>query len=86
MRIWALTFVLLLAPGVLCGQELTPEALVKLGTASWPTYNGDYSGQRHSPLDQINHVECGLFVIGLDVSRHQLRGRRVRFRYQVDAH
>ena len=54
MRIWALTFVLLLAPIVLCGQELTPEALVKLGTASWPTYNGDYSGQRHSPLDQIN--------------------------------
>src|SRR5258705_13226009 len=54
MRIWALTFVLLLAPGVLCGQELTPEALVKPGTDSWPTYNGEYSGQRHRPLDQIN--------------------------------
>ena len=54
MRIWALMFVLLLAPGVLCGQELTPEALVKPGTDSWPTYNGDYSGQRHSLLDQIN--------------------------------
>ncbi len=54
MRIWALMFVLLLAPIVLCGQELTPEALVKPGTASWPTYNGDYSGQRHSLLDQIN--------------------------------
>src|SRR5258706_7503418 len=54
MRIWALIFVLLLAPIVLCGQELTPEALVKPGTDSWPTYNGEYSGQRHSPLDQIN--------------------------------
>src|SRR5258708_31925102 len=54
MRIWALLFVLLLAPIALCGQELTPEALVKPGTDSWPTYNGDYSGQRHSLLDQIN--------------------------------
>src|ERR1700730_11454840 len=54
MRVWALTFVLLLAPVVLCGQELTPEALVKPGTDTWPTYNGDYSGQRHSPLTQIN--------------------------------
>jgi len=54
MRVWSLTLVLSLAPFVLCGQELTPGALVKPGTDSWPTYNGDYSGQRHSPLDQIN--------------------------------
>ncbi len=54
MRVWASTIVLSLAPVVLCGQELTPEALVKPGTDSWPTYNGEYSGQRHSPLDQIN--------------------------------
>ncbi|PYU53964.1 MAG: acido-empty-quinoprotein group A, partial [Acidobacteria bacterium] len=54
MRVWASTLVLSLAPVVLCGQELTPEALVKPGTDSWPTYNGEYSGQRHSPLDQIN--------------------------------
>src|SRR6266481_536760 len=54
MRVWASTLVLSLAPVVLCGQELTPEALVKPGIDSWPTYNGEYSGQRHSPLDQIN--------------------------------
>ncbi len=54
MRVWALTLLLLVSPVVLRGQELTPEALVKPGTDSWPTYNGDYSGQRHSPLDQIN--------------------------------
>ncbi len=33
---------------------MTPEALVKPGIDSWPTYNGDYSGQRHSPLGEIN--------------------------------
>ena len=54
MRAWALTFVLLLAPVTLCAQELTPELLVKPGAESWPTYNGDYSGRRHSSLNQIN--------------------------------
>jgi alcohol dehydrogenase (cytochrome c) len=29
-------------------------ALVKPGTDSWPTYNGDYSGRRFSTLDKIN--------------------------------
>ena len=54
MRVWTLTLVLLIAPVVLRAQELTPEALLKPDTDSWPTYNGDYSGQRHSPLHQIN--------------------------------
>src|ERR1700733_4337939 len=54
MRVLAFILALLVAPVALWGQELTPEALVKPGTDSWPTYNGDYSGQRHSPLDQIN--------------------------------
>jgi alcohol dehydrogenase (cytochrome c) len=54
MRAWPLTLVLFLAPVILCGQELTPEMLLNPGTDSWPTYNGDYSGRRHSPLDQIN--------------------------------
>src|SRR5207237_5394763 len=26
----------------------------KPGADSWPTYNGDYSGRRHSSLNQIN--------------------------------
>src|SRR5258707_6589114 len=54
MRAWALTLAWLLAPVLLCGQGLTPEALAKPGADAWPTYNGDYSGQRHSPLRQIN--------------------------------
>src|SRR5437667_7526640 len=35
-------------------QGLDPAALLKPATDTWPTYNGDYSGRRFSPLDQIN--------------------------------
>ncbi len=41
------------APGT-AAQELNPTALLKPPTDTWPTYNGDYSGKRFSPLDQIN--------------------------------
>ncbi len=33
------------------GQGLDPAALLRLATDTWPTYNGDYSGRRFSPLD-----------------------------------
>src|SRR5436309_15390199 len=32
---------------------LSPAKLLKPSPDSWPTYNGDYSGRRHSPLNQI---------------------------------
>jgi alcohol dehydrogenase (cytochrome c) len=32
---------------------LDPSALLKPAKDSWPTYHGDYSGRRHSSLDQI---------------------------------
>src|SRR5689334_22797418 len=35
-------------------QGLDPAALLKQPTDTWPTYNGDYSGRRFSPLTQIN--------------------------------
>jgi alcohol dehydrogenase (cytochrome c) len=35
-------------------QGLDPAALLKPPTDTWPTYNGDYTGQRNSPLRQIN--------------------------------
>ena len=54
MRVWPATIVFLLAPFSLGAQELAPEAIAKPGTDSWPTYNGEYSGRRHSSLDQIN--------------------------------
>ena len=34
-------------------QGLDPSALLKPPVDSWPTYHGDYSGQRHSRLTQI---------------------------------
>src|SRR5690349_19194867 len=38
----------------LYAQELLPKKLLEQPTDSWPTYNGDYSGRRFSPLKQIN--------------------------------
>jgi len=35
------------------GHGLDPAALLKPPADSWPTYHGDYSGQRHSRLTQI---------------------------------
>jgi acido-empty-quinoprotein group A len=39
---------------VTSAQMLDPAKLLKLPTDTWPTYNGDYSGRRFSPLAQIN--------------------------------
>ena len=41
-------------PVVLAGQGLNPAKLLQPPTDTWPTYNGDYSGRRFSPLKQIN--------------------------------
>jgi acido-empty-quinoprotein group A len=53
-----LVILLLLAVGVqapqIAAQELDPAVFSKPATDTWPTYNGDYSGRRFSPLDQIN--------------------------------
>ena len=50
-----LTVVVLVAPAIsLSGQGLDPAKLLKLPTDTWPTYNGDYSGRRFSPLARIN--------------------------------
>jgi len=39
---------------VLSAQGLDPALLLKPPTGAWPTYNGDYSGRRFSPLALIN--------------------------------
>ena len=44
---------LLLLGTPLFAQSLDPSALLKPTPDSWPTYHGDYSGQRHSKLTQI---------------------------------
>ena len=45
---------LLAVAGAVLGQGLNPATLLKQPTDAWPTYNGDYSGRRFSPLAQIN--------------------------------
>ena len=55
MNIYRLGFALLLSwPVSTLAQGLDPSAIVKPLPGSWPTYNGDYSGRRFSPLGQIN--------------------------------
>ena len=44
----------LLHASFVAAQGLDPAALLKPATDTWPTYNGDYSGRRFSPLNQIN--------------------------------
>ena len=48
------TAVLLATPALTLAQGLTQADITKPKPDSWPTYNGDYSGQRFSPLTDIN--------------------------------
>jgi alcohol dehydrogenase (cytochrome c) len=50
----ALTIAVAALPSLLPAQLLDPSLLLKQPTNAWPTYNGDYSGRRFSPLSQIN--------------------------------
>ena len=43
-----------LIAGSVCSQTLNNTKLGQPPTDSWPTYNGDYSGRRFSPLNKIN--------------------------------
>ena len=49
-----MSLLLVLLPVVSGAQGLDPKALLKQPPNAWPTYNGDYSGRRFSPLKQIN--------------------------------
>jgi len=47
-------FLFALLPVVTSAQGLDPKTLLKAPANAWPSYNGDYSGRRFSPLKQIN--------------------------------
>lgn len=51
---WPVVLSFGLLPGLLQAQGLDPKLIVNPPRGTWPTYNGDYSGQRFSPLQQIN--------------------------------
>jgi alcohol dehydrogenase (cytochrome c) len=44
-------------------QGLDPSTLLKPPSDSWPTYHGDYSGQRHSRLKQITPANVGQMTL-----------------------
>jgi alcohol dehydrogenase (cytochrome c) len=48
---------------LLTAQGLDPAALLKPSTDSWPTYHGDYSGQRHSRLTQVTPDNVGQLTL-----------------------
>ncbi len=54
---------LCLGAAALFAQGLDPSALLRPATDTWPTYNGDYSGRRYSPLDQINAANIGALTL-----------------------
>jgi acido-empty-quinoprotein group A len=59
LRRFLISTVFVSASALLMGQGLDPAKLLTLPTDTWPTYNGDYSGRRHSPLSQIDASNIG---------------------------
>jgi len=53
----------LAAAAQLIAQGLNPSDLLKPPRDTWPTYNGDYSGQRYSSLDRINQHNVGQLTL-----------------------
>ena len=49
--------------GAASAQGLDPALLLKPTGDTWPTYNGDYSGRRHSALKQINTNNAGSLTL-----------------------
>src|SRR5262245_10122526 len=41
------------------GRSFDPASMLEHSADSWPTYHGDYSGQRHSKLTQITPANVG---------------------------
>ncbi len=54
LRVVVSSLLVAMLPFTAAAQGLDPAALLKQPANMWPTYNGDYSGRRFSPLNQIN--------------------------------
>ena len=75
---------LLLLSATLCAQLLDPAKLKTPPTDTWPTYNGDYTGQRHSPLKQINSFNVK--TLGLVWTHHVELGQMSRAQQSDEGH
>src|SRR5690348_10538075 len=51
--------ILLAAGTCVIAQGLDPAALLKPPADTWPSFNGDYTGRRYSPLSQIDSTNIG---------------------------
>jgi len=69
-RLFILGFLACSMAACVSAQELNPDSLVKPPTANWPTFNGDYSGRRYSPLDQINRENVGSMTLAWAFQSH----------------
>ncbi len=63
----------------LCGraQTLDPATILKPAPDAWPTYSGDYSGQRYSPLTMLN--QSNVKDLSLAWSSRLTQGSRAGF-------
>jgi alcohol dehydrogenase (cytochrome c) len=53
-------------------QGLERGAILNPGPGTWPTYNGDYSGRRYSPLDQIDRKNVGSLTMAWAFQTHSV--------------
>jgi len=60
----------LLGAAWLLAQGLDSSKLLQLPTDTWPTFNGDYSGRRHSPLAQINQANVSSLTVAWAFQTH----------------
>src|SRR5271154_5479627 len=59
-----LSLLLVLLRGASVAQLLSPQKLLEAEpTDTWPTYNGDYSGRRFSPLTQIQSANVSSLTL-----------------------
>ena len=59
-----------LSCSALLAQGLNQNLLLKPPPDTWPTYNGDYSGQRYSALKQINTSNIGSLTLAWAFQAH----------------
>ena len=52
--VFAVAFAAVFAGSAIAAEGLNPATLTQPAPDSWPTYNGDYSGRRFSPLAKVN--------------------------------
>jgi acido-empty-quinoprotein group A len=62
--------VILLGSASARAQGLDPAKMLKPPTDTWPTYNGDYSGRRFSPLTQINSTNVAKLTLAWAFQAH----------------